>query len=225
LRCVIGDITYADGEKGTLLYLKASVTGDEPADVLEYAARETTFPHHSTMTDQFFDESQFESYRKLGFHVARTAFASPTRTAKAELPTEASTHDQLAAIFAHMRDYWHPGNPAVAERRAAHAEQYDALLNRVMDEETFSFADSAFFAGLGSVGGVQRPSLFVGALMLDLMQRVYLDLDLENDRDHPHNSGWITIFKRWKGHPAVVAAWTASQDDYSRPFRWFYASL
>ena len=43
LHCVLGDITYADGEQGTLLYLKSSVTGDEPADVLEYAAAKRRF--------------------------------------------------------------------------------------------------------------------------------------------------------------------------------------
>jgi hypothetical protein len=223
LHCVLGDITYADGEKGTLLYLKASVTGDEPADVLEYAARETAFPHHSTLTDQFFDESQFESYRKLGFHVAHTAFAAPIRSAQNELRND--THDELAAIFAHMRDYWHPGNPALSERRTAHAEQYDTLLDRIMSDPSLAFADDAFFPGAGGEAEPQRPRLFIGALMLDLMQRVYIDLDLDNDRDHPHNSGWITIFKRWKRHPAVDQAWAASEDDYSRPFRWFYRSL
>jgi len=223
LHCVLGDITYADGQKGTLLYLKASVTGDEPADVLEYAARETAFPHHSTLTDQFFDESQFESYRKLGFHVAHTAFAAPIRSAQNELRND--THDELAAIFAHMRDYWHPGNPGLSERRSAHAEQYDTLLDRIMSDPALAFADDAFFQGAGGAAVPQRPRLFVGALMLDLMQRVYLDLDLDNDRDHPHNSGWITIFKRWKRHSAVVEAWAASEDDYSRPFRWFYRSL
>ena len=223
LHCVLGDITYADGEKGTLLYLKASVTGDEPADVLEYAARESAFPHHSTLTDQFFDESQFESYRKLGFHVAHTAFAAPIRSAQNEPLND--THDHLAAIFAHMRDYWHPGNPALLERRSAHAEQYDALLDRIMSDQSLAFVDDAFFHAAGDGPMPHRPRLFVGALMLDLMQRVYIDLDLDNDRDHPHNSGWISIFKRWKRHPAVVDAWAASEDDYSRPFRWFYRSL
>ena len=223
MHCVLGDITYADGEKGTLLYLKASVTGDEPADVLEYAARETAFPHHSTLTDQFFDESQFESYRKLGFHVAHTAFAAPIRSAENE--PRHDTHDQLAAIFAHLRDYWYPGNPALAARRTAHAEQYDVLLGRIMSDPTLAFADDAFFHAAGTGPAPQRPQLFVGALMLDLMQRVYIDLDLDNDRDHPHNSGWITIFKRWKRHPAVAEAWTASEDDYSRLFRWFYRTL
>ena len=55
--------------RGRLIYIKASVTGDEPVDVLEYKARFPVFPHEST-GDQSFDESQFESYRTLGLHIA-----------------------------------------------------------------------------------------------------------------------------------------------------------
>jgi hypothetical protein len=54
-------------ENGVLLYLKASLTGNEPPDVKNYADQNTAFPHQST-DDQWFDESQFESYRRLGYH-------------------------------------------------------------------------------------------------------------------------------------------------------------
>jgi|GEM_PF-1247661 len=53
--------------KGQLIYIKTSLTGDEPVDIREYAAANPDFPQQST-GDQFFDEAQFESYRKLGFH-------------------------------------------------------------------------------------------------------------------------------------------------------------
>jgi len=51
-----------------LIIVKPSVTGDEPLDVLQYAASHPTFPQETT-SDQFFDEAQWESYRKLGEHV------------------------------------------------------------------------------------------------------------------------------------------------------------
>jgi hypothetical protein len=64
-----GTITYPGNVKhvGTLIYIKAVVVGDEPVDVREYALANVDFPHQST-GDQFFDESQFESYRKLGYN-------------------------------------------------------------------------------------------------------------------------------------------------------------
>jgi hypothetical protein len=61
---------------GLLIYLKPSLTGNEPADVSEYASGHEEFPHEPT-ADQFFDESQFESYRALGFHIAEKVFTRP----------------------------------------------------------------------------------------------------------------------------------------------------
>lgn len=68
----LGEIIY-DTDKpennGILLYIKNSLTGAEPTDLINFKLQEPTFPHHSTI-DQFFDESQFESYRCLGEHMA-----------------------------------------------------------------------------------------------------------------------------------------------------------
>jgi hypothetical protein len=50
---------------GDIIYVKPCFYGTEPPDVMEYAEKNPAFPHEST-ADQFFNESQFESYRKLG---------------------------------------------------------------------------------------------------------------------------------------------------------------
>ena len=55
-------------DDGTLIYIKPSLSGDEPADVRNYASTDPRFPHQPT-ADQFFDETQFESYRRLGLHI------------------------------------------------------------------------------------------------------------------------------------------------------------
>ena len=44
-----------------------------PADVVARARRHPAFPHEST-ADQFFDEAQWESYRRLGEHIASRVF-------------------------------------------------------------------------------------------------------------------------------------------------------
>jgi len=72
--CAIGRIRYSavdpdvDGKNapdGIIIYIKPACYGDEPRDIYEYFKRSETFPHEST-ADQFFSESQFESYRMLG---------------------------------------------------------------------------------------------------------------------------------------------------------------
>jgi hypothetical protein len=62
-----------DQSRSVLLLLKATVTGDEPEDVLNYRLRNRSFPHEMT-ADQFFDEAQWESYRKLGEHIGHVVF-------------------------------------------------------------------------------------------------------------------------------------------------------
>jgi len=70
----LGTIRYGENQTGQLLYIKASITGDENLYVRDYAEHNPLFPHQST-ANQFFTETQFESYRALGFHAARRAIA------------------------------------------------------------------------------------------------------------------------------------------------------
>ena len=66
-----GTIDYGAGfARGTLIVIKPTLCAGrrEPVDVLNYATRNPAFPQQST-ADQFFDESQFESYRQLGLYL------------------------------------------------------------------------------------------------------------------------------------------------------------
>lgn len=63
-----GIITYIDGSKGTLIYIKSSLSGFLPSRVYNYQQANGDFPHQST-ADQYFDDAQFEAYRALGEHM------------------------------------------------------------------------------------------------------------------------------------------------------------
>jgi multisubunit Na+/H+ antiporter MnhC subunit len=68
--CAIGRVRYsvvdgADAPDGIIVYIRPACYGDEPRDIYEYFKTNPAFPHEST-SDQFFSESQFESYRMLG---------------------------------------------------------------------------------------------------------------------------------------------------------------
>jgi hypothetical protein len=102
----------ADPRLGILVYLKASLTGDEPVDVLNYKTDHQDFPHETT-ADQWFTESQFESYRRLGQHAACSLFDRIWN--RGGLPTTALV-DRVSLpnkcnrqLFEALRDAW-PGN-------------------------------------------------------------------------------------------------------------------
>jgi hypothetical protein len=93
-----GTIQYPNGRLGYLIYLKSSLIGDDMVEatvsedayvtsplraddrrfdelgyVAHYKAKHPTFPQETT-GDQFFDETQFECYRALGYLIADRAF-------------------------------------------------------------------------------------------------------------------------------------------------------
>jgi hypothetical protein len=72
-------VRYANdgsGERGgILLLLKPTICGDEPQDVRYYRAEHPDFPQEST-ADQYFDEAQWEAYRRLGEHVGACVFGN-----------------------------------------------------------------------------------------------------------------------------------------------------
>jgi hypothetical protein len=69
--CIAGTVRYSNGAIGQVLYIKSAYTRDLPADLVNYRKENTAFPNTSTL-DQWFSESQFESYRRLGQHYARS---------------------------------------------------------------------------------------------------------------------------------------------------------
>jgi hypothetical protein len=93
-----GTIMYPDGRLGYIIYLKSSLLGDDMVEatvsddayvtsplraddrrfdelgyMAHYKAKNPAFPQEST-ADQFFDETQFECYRALGYLIADRAF-------------------------------------------------------------------------------------------------------------------------------------------------------
>jgi hypothetical protein len=57
-------------EQGLLIYIKASLSGDENDYIMGYKAKYPSFPHETT-ADQVFSEEQLEVYRALGEHIIR----------------------------------------------------------------------------------------------------------------------------------------------------------
>ncbi len=77
-RChaTLAEVRYdGSANPGSLLLLvKPTLTGDEPLDILNYRSGHAAFPQESTL-DQFFDEAQWESYRRLGQLIGEDLFA------------------------------------------------------------------------------------------------------------------------------------------------------
>lgn len=73
-RCAVATIRYSEldsqRQDGYLVYIKPLMLGNESPDVTTYSASSPQFPHEST-SNQWFNESQTESYRILGRQTIR----------------------------------------------------------------------------------------------------------------------------------------------------------
>ena len=99
----VGTIFYKNGKIGKLLYLKTSLLGDQSlqatlspdnythsanrnddllfddcAYIANYKKSEASFPHQSS-SDQFYSETQFESYRALGYQLTIATLVNDTK--------------------------------------------------------------------------------------------------------------------------------------------------
>ena len=107
--CVAGTVHYGkvdwDAPDGTLLYIKPSLIGKEMADVLNYRKTDPCFPHQST-ADQWFDETQFESYRSLGYRIGSVALRDAAAASVIKpTATEALRHD-ITTLCTRINKQW-----------------------------------------------------------------------------------------------------------------------
>jgi hypothetical protein len=107
LYCATATIQYPDidGNEvtlGRLLYLKPTRAGRGgevlPYDIYAYAKESTAFPHESTI-DQWFSESQFESYRMLGEHTVRQILQGATPGSVGALIERADAYLKANAVL------------------------------------------------------------------------------------------------------------------------------
>ncbi|HYC59193.1 MAG TPA: patatin-like phospholipase family protein [Thermoanaerobaculia bacterium] len=137
--CALGKIRYsrvdANGKDGLLLYIKPGVYMNEPRDIYNYSKMNDEFPHETTI-DQWFGESQFESYRMLGSHIldqichgeAGTAPDDDPRTVEARNWCAKSMEDFFDRALEYLGDKTQPVLSAPRRGRLSRRETEVSLL-------------------------------------------------------------------------------------------------
>lgn len=221
---VIGSIKYPGiEEKGRLVYLKSSLTGDEPADLLGYHRTNDAFPHQST-ADQWFSESQFESYRRLGLHITETTFR-PVVGKRDRFDVKEDRRQLFQSLF----DIWHPPTPEMQRSQAIHTNRYHALLSQIRTEPRLDgLLEKLYEPGDGDWTTGRAPANVVYAVgfmseLLEFMSTVYTDLNLvlPANAEHPHSQGWINLFAKCGKVDVVKLGWAKFGPSYPAAFQRF----
>jgi hypothetical protein len=248
--CAVGRIRYGQADPGmsdgTLLYIKASLTGDEPQDVTAYAVGHAGFPHEST-ADQWFDELQFESYRALGQHIVGAAMATTVQVvqrnvAAKALGTETTEKNKvfLEELFVELAHQWYPHADGPAQPPGDHDRLLGDLLDTMRGDPLLAFLDWQLYPDLGrtvrkahldhrSIPWVPinydelRAGFFFCRRLLQFMQRVYHERELDTGYDAPSHRGWMNLFRRWSMVRMLRYTWSMSAGSYSTRFQSFCA--
>ncbi len=229
--CAVGTIRYdlvdgPDASPGTLVYIKPSLTGDEPNDVSNYASRNPKFPHQST-ADQWFGESQFESYRRLGQHIAEAVLE----------PVAAAGSDEIETMFLQLREAWYP--PASrAHLFSKHGDAIDRLLERMRTDEKLAFLTGQLWPEwerlleetenpptanpwLPHTPAEITHGFHYCLSLLQLMENAYIDLNLEEEHSHPDHRGVMNLFRHWSWSAMVRVTWAVAGSTYGARFQTF----
>jgi hypothetical protein len=243
--CAIGSIRYdsqnPDEAQGTLLYIKSSLTGDESADVLRYASLHPAFPHEST-SDQFFDESQFESYRALGYHIGCNVLSAAAERDEMSSKT-------VVELFTDLRQQWTLSAPAPPDAVRKYSKALADIWTTVRTTPELAFLDVQLFpewVSFLTTGRAQdraaaaaappppevnywlpesseerRAGFYVCSQMLQLMEDVYLEFSLDRHFDHIDNRGWMNLFQHWAWSGMLGATFAITGSTWDPRFQRF----
>lgn len=209
-RWAVGKIKYLkdniDGpDTGYLIYLKASMNGCENTSILQYKAIHPDFPHETT-GDQFYAEDQFECYRSLGKEITKG------------LLDKVKDGDKFVKI---AEELYEINTPQLVDQAQfiQHADQLVDIWKQLgTDKNLESLADE-----LRSLESVPNRAVFyMCSEMIQLMENVYLDLNLEETWNHKDNEGWKRLFENWAKSPQINEVWKKTQETYGKRFISFW---
>lgn len=235
--CAVGLIHYervdgATAAPGILVYIKPTLTGNEPTDIGNYVTAHPDFPHQST-ADQWFDEEQFESYRKIGHHICNAVFASAALDAQGR-PRVDVTNEEL---FQTVREQWYPPAPGAA-MVTSHSHSLQTIYEQIRTAPELSFLDAQIYPEWPALAEMVEPrytgrlwlpetmselraGFYLCSRMIELMEDVYRDLRLEDNFDHPDNRGWMNLCRHWAGAAMLQATWSVTASTFDARFQRF----
>ena len=220
---VVGTIHYngASGlDKGRIVYFKPTLTGDEPPDVVQYQKRNASFPNEST-GDQFYDEAQWESYRKLGEHAVNAVFTFTEDFRGADTRF-------VDKLFLEAGRQWHSAPNAQHEIFLALTERCAALEADIRDNAPVALRQE-FFPEMLHAALVPRDDAAVDEsktpyylmMVIQVMEDVWIGAELDKYWSHPLNEGWMNYFQRWASTPSFRQWWPVLRSIYCIGFRDF----
>ena len=202
---VAGAIRYpGDGGEGLLIYIKPALTGNEPEDIRHYRESRPDFPHEST-ADQFFDEAQWESYRRLGECAGESVFEPAANLTGPGGP---------AVVFDRVRrglaiSSWN--EPGAYERlgdltRDMEKDMTDAAGGQLLRE---AWPETAFWSAASAASDPPSDAEVISALvrLLTTLEEVHSGVTVTSYQGQQVDEPWLNWMDRWLAIPTLRRWW------------------
>jgi hypothetical protein len=195
-----------------LFLFKPNLLGEEPDDIQQYHRRNPAFPQEPT-GDQFYDAAQWESYRRLGQHSARSAFRFLER-----MTSRPSRYSPFTEAF----QQWTTMPADVAGNMLEQTASFRSLTTRLRKTDSFPMLESLLpeITEWNESADTKKVIPLLLELM-QLMEDVFVALRLEDTGTNPTLAGWDNLFRRATQSELFRKWWPVVQGLYGRPFREF----
>ena len=233
---VIGRVRYDDVDHGQtpgmLIYIKSTMTGDEPPDVQQYANLHPEFPRQSTL-NQSFDEDQFESYRAIGEHVAHVVFEDAVQAIGDKWWDEytgdspgSGFSQENRKIFSTLRNRWTEAPVQVSDRYMESTRSWRNLQRDLQSEPNLARLARDFYPELAvlddrSEGSRRRAELHKMEQVIQFMEDAWIGLGLKNQDEASIGRGWLNVFSRIAGSDTFRLFWPLLRAECSPEFARF----
>jgi hypothetical protein len=203
---------------GVLVYIKPTLTGDEPADILNYAGEHRSFPHESTL-NQFFTESQFESYRALGYHsVKETLGHVVTELGSGKAPF--TNVKFFAAVYGKL----YPPPPDSTQGFLAANREFMAIHKALRETPELARLSFDIYRDLKPPAdlhaapdpAMMRRERHMVAEMLTVLENAWFGLRLDQYLRHPVHNCWRNVCKNWLKSSIFIQHYEALRSEFGR---------
>lgn len=129
-------------------------------------------------------------------------------------------------FFQVLESCWMPLPPGIQESFLGQTKEFIAIENRLKEDQSLASYDQQIYPELRAVLGMPstdelsppRAVLHFCNNQLQLMENVFLALNLAQYHSHPLNRGWMNLFRRWTAAHTMRLLWPSLKSLYSKGF-------
>jgi hypothetical protein len=171
--------------------------------------------------NQWFSESQFESYRALGYQSVKAAMEP------AKIWAGQQQSAKLKDRFDALSDCWYPENPGVRQHALKHTATLSQLFSQVAEDDALRAIGDDLFSlkkEFGHSRSHRREEFYFVMSLLQLVEDIYFDFQLDKAEwwEDPRIKGWRTFFTHWANASIVDEVWQSKRETFRKDFQKFW---